>query len=345
MRKFKLKYTNQMLLGKLTESTLDIINDFKKSFLEIGEAVTKLRELERLTNLGEISKGASNSLKKECMENLKKYCEKFTKLENELDAVRAKTLLELESSRRKIEELGLPTDPNIEKFEAIFAKIKNAYFSMKVQIGLEAFQYICSLRADIPNKERSSHNNELCQNFLDSLAKGWLYQKEHFQKYIESLEKQVNELEKQENELNLRIRIGEITDLNIKEKIGQEIFMLQKKISDASNFINIIDSRIFDCYLILSGQGSSSSIDLKEVEMPSDLLNALDIASTIEIDGKILSIEDAYYSALFKYSLRYGFGSMAAKDRLEKDIKGLIDKGLSRSEAIASILKQGKVGR
>jgi hypothetical protein len=324
----------------------DLLNQFRKCVVEIEEMIGRLQDLARLVRSGEISKETAEPLKEDNMRSLLGHAERFFTLEDGIESERAKVKLELERSRRDMEKFG--GDANTERVRILEAKIEeidNAFKSVNLQVELMTVKYYLMFLSSAKSRGEMTaaefdKQRDVYRRFLDSVAERWAYQKNELGKHVSGLEPEQESMSSQLKELWVRHTVGEISppDYNArKAQLEERLQSIEASIEKVRKYIDAVDSRVFECLLLYTQPNPEVSFDLESITPPEELPRITELSDKMRIGEELLSPQELYDRTLYFYSLIWGMGSAATKANLEKDIKRLMERGMTREEALVQL--------
>ncbi|WP_449462648.1 CdvA-like protein [Tardisphaera miroshnichenkoae] len=293
----------------------------------------KQRELEELVRKGSVQAGAAKRLMDDYMNSMLKATEEFFEAEKRLEDLRAELKVNIEQKKRA----SLDTS----SLERQVNQVEQAYLSIDpriwVKIALSTLAIFVSAwkKGDLDD-EKFKMMRETYKKFLDSMTEKWNYQKKSLEDKVGELEKRTGELEERLEELRVRYKVGEYEKATydaLAQPIQLELDQMGEEKRRISEYIDAIDSAIFDCYYVYSHpQEKGSDVDLA-ISVPD--LPSLEEVAGFSIAGR--SVDEMYEKLFNYYSLN--LGPDRAKSRLENEIRRYTSQGTTRSAAIAALYK------
>lgn len=321
----------------------DLLNQFRKCVQEIEEMIGRLQDLARLVRSGEIPKEAAEPLKDEYMRGLLSHAERFFTLEDGLEAERARIRLELERNRRDAERFGgVASNERIRTLEARIGQIEDAFKSVNLQVELMTVKYYLmflssAMKRGEMTKEEFDKQRDVYRHFLDSVAERWAYQKNELSKGISALEPQVENITADLKELWVRYTVGEIPQSeynSARTRLEEKLKNIEGSIEKYRRYIDAVDARVFECYLLYTQPNPEVSFDFESITPPEELPKITELEGKVKVGDELLTPQELYDRTLYYYSLIWGMGSASTKSNLEKDIRKLMEKGMTREQAL-----------
>ncbi|MBO3803564.1 MAG: CdvA-like protein [Candidatus Brockarchaeota archaeon] len=311
----------------------DLLNKFRKCVQEIEEMIGRLQDLARLVRSGEIPKEAAEPLKDEYMRGLLGHAERFFTLEDGLEAERARIRLELERHRSSKKTRAL---------EARIGQIEDAFKSVNLQVELMTVKYYLmflssAMKRGEMTKEEFDKQRDVYRHFLDSVAERWAYQKNELNKGISGLEPQLESITSDLKELWVRHTVGEIPQAeynSARTRLEEKLKSVESSIEKYRRYIDAVDARVFECYLLYTQPNPEVSFDFESITPPEELPKITDLEGKVKVGDELLTPQELYDRTLYQYSLIWGMGSASTKSNLEKDIRKLMEKGMTREQAL-----------